>query len=238
MPEFELRLAETSEKTNEEEILLAVKNASVITYKRYAIALEGTQKAVVSTMDEAKEVVEELKKELGGDLDLNIAVSEIYDSNNTEIESVEVAVEKLNDDEIVQTKLKELGSTVNGVLLHLPIEGSTVITSRFGSRSSGYHTGLDIATSLGTPIHAVAKGTVKFAGWQGSYGNLVIISHGNGVETYYAHCNKIYVTSGQTVSIEDTIAEVGTTGNSTGPHLHLEIRVNGQIQNPQNYLYK
>ena len=84
---------------------------------------------------------------------------------------------------------------------------------------------------------SIASGTVTYAGYKGSYGNLVIISHGNGVQSYYAHCNKLLVSVGQTVSAGQVIAQVGSTGNSTGPHLHLEIRINGKAVNPQNYLY-
>lgn len=240
MPEFEFELVNIDKETNEEEILLAVQDTAIITYRRYAITLDGTQKAVVSTMDEAKDVVDEIKDELGQDLELNLAVIEIYDSNDIELQSVETAVAKVNDDDAIKEIIKQNESTVNGVLLHLPLseEIPKTISSRFGSRNGGYHTGLDIATSIGTPIYAVANGTVTYAGWQGGYGNLVIISHENGVETYYAHCSEIYVSVGQTVKTGDVISAVGSTGNSTGPHLHLEVRVNGEIKNPQNYLYK
>ena len=78
---------------------------------------------------------------------------------------------------------------------------------------------------------------MTFAGYKGSYGYMVVISHNNEIETYYGHCSKLYVTAGQKVNQGDTIAAVGNTGNSTGPHLHLEIRVNGVAYNPQNYLY-
>ena len=104
-------------------------------------------------------------------------------------------------------------------------------------RRSGSHTGLDIATSTGTAIKAVAKGKVVFAGYKGSYGYLVKVDHGKGVETWYAHCSKLYVKQGQKVSAGSKIAAVGSTGNSTGPHLHLEIRINGAAVNPQRYLY-
>mgnify|MGYP006388770055 CR=1 FL=1 len=119
--------------------------------------------------------------------------------------------------------------------LIIPLKGT--ITSRFGRRRSGIHTGLDIATSNGTPLKAAASGTVVYSAWKGSYGNLVIVDHGNGIQTYYAHCSRLYVSVGQTVSQGETIAAVGSTGNSTGPHLHLEIRVNGVAKNPQNYIY-
>ena len=129
---------------------------------------------------------------------------------------------------------------VNGVLLAVtPVSGR--ITSRFAEISnirSGAHTGTDIACSIGTPIKAVADGTVTFAARNGSYGNLVKISHGSGVETWYAHCSKIYATVGQKIEAGDVIAAVGATGNVTGPHLHLEIRINGVAVNPQKYLYK
>lgn len=118
-----------------------------------------------------------------------------------------------------------------------PVSGK--ITSRFGNVSkirSGAHTGLDISASAGTAILSCNSGTVTFAGRKGSYGNLVIVSHGNGVETWYAHCSKLYVSAGKSVSAGQTIAAVGSTGNSTGPHLHLEIRINGTPINPEKYL--
>ena len=239
MPEYEFKFVESNIETNEKEVLLAIKDTAIITYKRYAIMLEGAQKAVVSTLDEAKTVVDEIKDEFNEDLELDISVQEIYDSNNIELENVETAVANLNNDDIIIEKLKEQRATVNGVTLHLPIDENTftLITSRFGSRSGSYHTGLDVATDSGVPIHAVASGTVTQAGWNGSYGNMVTVDHGNGVETWYAHCSSIYVSVGDTVETGDTIAAVGSTGNSTGPHLHIEVRVDGVAQDPQDYLY-
>ena len=239
MPEYEFKLVDSGVETNEEEVLLAVQDTAIITYKRYAITLEGEQKAVVSTLDEAKTVVNEIKDEFNEDLELDIAVQEIYDSSNIEIESVDTAIGKLNDDEVIMQKLKEQRATVNGVTLHLPISEDTftLITSRFGSRSGSYHTGLDVATDSGTPIHAVASGTVTEAGWDGSYGYKVTVDHGNGVETWYAHCSEIYVSVGDEVETGDTISAVGSTGNSTGPHLHIEVRVDGVATDPQDYLY-
>ena len=122
-----------------------------------------------------------------------------------------------------------------GVSLSSPISGT--ITSRFGERGGG-HTGLDIAGSTGTSIRAAAAGTVVYAKHTGTgYGLCVKISHGNGVETLYAHCSSIYVKAGQHVSQGQSIAARGSTGNSTGPHLHFEVRKNGTALNPQNYVY-
>lgn len=236
MPNYELQFVDSMTNTNEEEVLVAVEKTAQITYRMYAIVLEDRQKAIVASKEEAEQVVEEIKQELNQDLELDLKILEIYDSNEITIETVEAATAKVNDDELIQTKIKEKESTVNGVVLHTPVTGT--ITSRFGSRSSGYHTGLDIATSKGTPITATAAGTVTYAGWKGNYGYLVIIDHGNGVQTYYAHCNTIYVKAGEEIEEGQTIAAVGSTGNSTGPHLHLEVRVNGSVVNPQNYLYK
>ena len=132
-------------------------------------------------------------------------------------------------------KTVDYSKTSLGITLVKPVNGT--ITSRFGRRSGGIHTGLDIANSSGTPIKAVAGGTVIYSGYKGSYGRMIVIDHGNGVQTYYAHCSKLYVSSGTYVNQGQLIAAVGSTGNSSGPHLHLEIRVNGVAKNPQNYLY-
>jgi len=128
---------------------------------------------------------------------------------------------------------------ISGRVLNTPVGG--MISSRFGERSSrrsSVHTGLDIATSLGTGFRPIMDGTVVFAGYSGSYGNIIKIDHGDGIQSWYAHCSAIYVGVGQSVSAGTTIGAVGSTGNSTGPHLHLEIRINGTPVNPQNYLYR
>ena len=130
--------------------------------------------------------------------------------------------------------------TVNGIYLaQTPIVGR--VTSRFGAYENvryGAHTGVDISAPHGAEIKVAADGVVTHASPMGTYGNLVKVSHGNGVDTYYAHCSKILVKVGQQVSAGDTIALVGSTGNSTASHLHFEVRINGKATNPQKYLYK
>ena len=126
---------------------------------------------------------------------------------------------------------------VNGQLqraFHWPTQGR--ISSPFGPRWGRMHNGIDIAVPSGTPIKAAAEGTVKFSGWNGGYGYLVIIDHGNNVETYYAHNSRNLVDVGQRVDRGQTIARSGNTGNSTGPHLHFEIRHRGRPVDPQKYL--
>lgn len=133
-------------------------------------------------------------------------------------------------------------SNANGVKFTVkPVSGT--ITSRFGRRSSPggvgstNHKGLDIAAPNGTSIYAAADGTVEFSGNKGSLGKLVIINHGNGIKSYYAHCSSLKVSAGQKVSAGTNIAAVGKTGTATGYHLHFEIRVNGTSVNPQKYIY-
>lgn len=129
----------------------------------------------------------------------------------------------------------------NGMFTH-PCPGYTRISSYFGWReqplpgASTNHKGMDFAAPTGTPIYAAAAGTVTSAGYSGNAGNLIIINHGNGLQTYYMHCHKIYVKAGQKVSKGQNIAIVGTTGNSTGPHLHFQVMSGGTPVNPQNYL--
>lgn len=94
------------------------------------------------------------------------------------------------------------------------------------------HTGIDLDNRARPPVYATADGTVEYAGWLGGYGNLIIVSHGGGMQTYYAHLDKIYVAEGQTVSKGEAIAQMGSTGRSTGSHLHFEVRQNGRPVNP------
>jgi murein DD-endopeptidase MepM/ murein hydrolase activator NlpD len=109
------------------------------------------------------------------------------------------------------------------------------VTSEYGPRWGRMHRGIDLGASTGTAIGASKAGTVIFAGWQGGYGRLLLIDHGDGVVTAYAHMSQINVSSGS-VSQGQTIGLVGSTGNSTGPHLHFETRVNGSAVNPRQYL--
>jgi len=115
-----------------------------------------------------------------------------------------------------------------------PVNGTVV--SGFGWRWGRMHEGIDISASSGTPIWAAAAGTVIHAGWLGGYGNLVVVDHGDGLATAYAHASAILVGVGQLVSQGETVSLVGSTGNSSGPHLHFEVRVNGVAVDPLLYL--
>lgn len=112
------------------------------------------------------------------------------------------------------------------------------ITSRYGPRWGSFHYGVDLASRTGTPIKAADSGTVSFAGYKGTYGYMVEINHGGGYTTRYAHCSKIYVKVGQKVYKDKTIAAVGSTGRSTGPHVHFEVRKYGKTMDPLTMINK
>ena len=125
--------------------------------------------------------------------------------------------------------------------LGYPFAGS--ITSTFGHRENPFggegvetHKGLDIKGPMGGQVKAMAKGVVKFSGQKGGYGNCIIIKHGNGFETLYGHLSKILVNAGQQIDIGQQIGNIGSTGRSTGPHLHYEIHRNGRQINPESFL--
>lgn len=283
MPEYEFELVSNvkENETKEEEILALVEESAEIKCRTYAIKLDGNEKGIVNTQEEAEAVVNEIKANTTEGVELNLEIEEQEKDKkdiNPDTTTVEVAKTEINKD--VEVKVREYekeqeelkqqeekrkqeeaakiaaakkaasvsarGTAITrgtagesipatGAIFMRPVNGAT-ITSKYGKRSSGFHTGTDFAIALGTPAYAAASGTVTFAGWKGSYGYLVIIDHGNGYQTYYAHCSALYVTAGQTVTQGQNISAVGSTGNSTGPHLHFEIRYNGNTLNPQNYV--
>lgn len=252
LPEYDMCLMKKDTDDKKDEIFNTVVASGVAYYKYYAVLNKGEEQYYVSTYEECESIINNLKEKESNNID-DITYTIKYETELKEFTDTETAVAGLYVEKpkpVVQAQPVAVGSvntslnvnysyaSLGSVSLIRPVSGT--ISSRFGARSSirsSAHTGLDIATSRGTPIAAAASGTVTFAGWKGAYGNLIVITHGDGVQTYYGHCNAIYVSAGTYVNQGQTIGEVGTTGNSTGPHLHLEVRVNGVAYNPQNYLY-
>lgn len=117
-----------------------------------------------------------------------------------------------------------------------PADGQ--VSSGFGPRWGTMHEGMDIAAGSGSPVRAATTGVVRKASWYGGYGNAVIIDHGNGVKTLYGHNSKLLVKPGDRVEAGQVIAKVGSTGDSTGPHLHFEVQVDGEKINPRPWLKK
>ena len=287
VPEYSATLVSANESTDESSIIKLLKLKAEVTYKLYAVTLDGEDKAYVDTMEEAQEEVNKLSEQYGEKIESEFGIREVYTNNSLEYKNMKYAtIAKLDDSIDTDIKAKEEAAAeaarieaekkaaeqaearrkaavqraeeesssynyveteelndvdVNGITFAVaPVSGH--ISSRFGVNESvrnHTHKGLDIAASNGTSISAVADGTVDYARFNsGGYGYLVIISHGNGVQTYYAHCSKLFVSEGDTVSAGDVIAAVGSTGHSTGNHLHFEVRIDGQQVNPQRYVYQ
>ena len=143
--------------------------------------------------------------------------------------------------EQVLLRLQSEGEYIGGVM-KWPVPGNTRISSPYGNRrhpilgTNRFHAGIDIPASTGTNIIAAAAGRVAFAGSQGGYGRTVIIDHGGGIMTLYAHCSQLLVSEGEQVTQGKVIAKVGSTGMSTGPHLHFEVRENGKYVDPMPWL--
>lgn len=131
---------------------------------------------------------------------------------------------------------KKIPATRGTGVFKRPVGG--IITSPYGPRWGSFHSGIDIGARTGTPIKAADGGVVTYSGWRGNYGYLVEIDHGGGFKTRYAHCSRIYVKTGERVYKDKTIAAVGNTGRSTGPHLHFEVIKYGNTKNPSNYINK
>ena len=236
-PEYEFKLVEKSQEENDDEIIVALQKELEITYKYYEIASKDEVIENVEDKETAEKLVNEIK-ELS-DSEINLTINEKTTNALEEVQIDELEVAKANTIEKLNIDTTEEISNINGIkIATLPVTGT--ISSRYGVSSKirvSTHTGLDIATATGTPIKVIADGTVTFAAYSGSYGYLVKVDHGNGVETWYGHTSKMLVKAGQEVKSGDTIALVGSTGNSTGPHLHFEVRINGEHVNPQKYLY-
>ena len=248
LPEYSLCLLKKENASNDDEIFEKIKNSGTTYYEYYAILDEDEEKYYVSSKEEAEEILDKLKEKKSRNIE-DLAYTQIHSTELKEFEDSETVIDELFEKPIVVAygyttyngakivNSSKPSAAVSGIGLIKPVSG--IITSRFGPRASGNHTGLDIAGPIGTTIAAAAGGTVVFSGWDNyGLGYAVKISHGNGVETVYGHCSKLYVKTGEVVESGQAIAAMGSTGNSTGSHLHLEIRVNGVRHNPQLYLYK
>ncbi|MFU0799959.1 MAG: M23 family metallopeptidase [Xylanivirga thermophila] len=146
----------------------------------------------------------------------------------------------LNKDPDLEQTAHNLNVYLEHIPTFVPVKGR--ITSRFGIRNDPFnstkkfHAGLDVAAPRGTPIKSAASGTVIMADRNSGYGNMIMIDHGNGLSTVYGHASKLLVKEGDKIKKGDIIAEVGSTGRSTGPHLHFEVRLNGEPIDPVNYI--
>lgn len=179
----------------------------------------------------------ELQVKIAGVYGQREVVKEVTKENGAIVSSTELEAQVVSEPQPqVMLKGTKSVSTLVGTGSFTSPMGYLEVSSPYGSRGSGRHTGVDFRNPKGTPIYVVDDGVVVFAAYQGTYGNLVKVSHGNGVETWYAHCDTMQVKIGDVVKKGDQIATVGDTGRATGYHLHFEVRKNGVPQNPMNYL--
>lgn len=232
---------------NEDTVIENLKSNAKKIYKVYEVydTTDESTAIYVNSEEEANNLIDTLKSDYSKVTD-NLAITVLYLEEPVSEESIANAKASINSKltEEQETKVAEEeeieSHTVNGIYLAcLPVSTGHV-SSRFGSRESirdHVHKGLDIAASYGTDIKAVADGTVIFSGVSSGYGNFIKIDHGNNVVTCYGHCSKLLVSVGQEIKAGDVIAKVGSTGNSTGNHLHFEIRINDVQVNPEKYLY-
>lgn len=197
--------------------------------KELATEIKEKKKEIAAKAEEVKQIYASLKER-----------REAYERQIAEMERSSNELERIILAKIAErtkTKIQIVGSTGS---IDWPLRGR--ITSVYGRRKSPFsrgwhmHTGLDIAAPYGETIRAADGGEVISAGWWGGYGKAVVIDHGKKISTVYGHMSRIYVQSGNSVKKGQIIGLVGSTGYSTGPHLHFEVRVNGKHQNPNKYL--
>lgn len=203
---------------------------------------------IVAKIKDREEIPYESKKV--EDKTLSKGTKKVKQLGRNGIADVEKVVTLLNDDTMDEdiTKITVIEKAVDEIIAYgsktsmyaatgrfiMPSRG--VITSRYGYRWGRMHEGVDIAAPRGTAIVAADSGKVCFSGWRSGYGYCVMINHGNGYQTLYGHASKLYVKTGEYVKKGEKIAAVGSTGRSTGPHLHFEVRVNGSSKNPLKYI--
>lgn len=213
--------------------------------------VEDKKETIDKNKEEAKVIKDELVKDKEGLEEDKSELKNLKEELLKEEEALEEKLQKIAAKESIVSNNSTSdnsnsgsSSTSNAVISNgsWPVPGYSRISSPFGYRihpvlgTKKLHTGIDIPAPTGTPAVAVASGTVIYSGVQGSYGNTVMIRHDNGLVSLYAHNSSLVVKVGDRVKKGQVVTKIGSTGRSTGPHLHFEIRVNGTPQNPLNYL--
>ena len=244
---FELLLTKRKLKLNYD-IIGDIKKEAIPIYKYYSLYKGNERKYCFETYEEANSIIKELEKSNSDVKQLNIKVEYLKDKK--EYGAKKIAKKELfKAITVPRTKSKSASVSYKGVsgakpTLDLkfttPLTG--IITSPFTLSNrqvlgmNSPHSGIDIARPTGTPIRAAASGSVVIASYKGSYGNMIELDNGNEIVTVYGHLSRIAVSVGQRVKAGQVIGYVGSTGRSTGPHLHFEIRKNGIALNPAYYV--
>lgn len=265
-PTYEFSFVKKDTYVDDSEVVEKVIAKCDVYYRVYGINVDDTEKFVVDTVKEAQEIVDKINEEQKDyDKKATVEISEKFVQEYKVPDDIQVAVNDVNtalkesNDEYVKSQVKKVTTSYaagsastytvpeeillamqseNGSLNFThPLNSAGIITSRYGLRSRNNHKGIDIGAPTGTPIYAAEEGIVTYAGWYYGYGYLIKVQHINGYETYYGHCSKIVCNAGDKVTKGQLIGYVGNTGNSTGPHLHFEVRANGTAYNPESFIY-
>ena len=260
-PDYEFTLIKKEIATNDDFVFATIKDACDVYYRVYGINVDGDEKFVVESIKEAQEIVDKINEEQKKfTKQSKVEVSEKFAMQYELLDDVDVAVNNIvsnlketNNKVIKKTPVYSSSTVVSTggtvpeeILLALkesnadlsfrnPLD-TPIVTSRFGIRARDNHKGLDLAAKQGTPIHVAEDGIVTFVGWYYGYGNFVRVQHANGIETCYGHCSAFNTSVGANVTKGDVIAYVGSTGNSTGPHVHFEVRIDGTPYNPEQFI--
>lgn len=204
----------------------------------------GGERPKTASSPDLANLISAVKKIRGNEADPNLLpVPDTFAGDPNDAQVISLYQEEFGPD-AVDGLIRPAGvdgtAPVEKMSFQMPVSGR--ISSGFGNRfhpidkKIKFHAGIDIAAPKGTAIGAAAEGVVVFAGWRKGYGNLVIVQHPDGRETFYGHASKIFAAKGDQVVAGQKIAEVGSTGKSTGPHLHFEVREDGQPVDPKRFL--
>lgn len=213
-----------------------IKNCIKLSYAQYELTIDSKTTFYFKSEAEAEEYKEKIesKVEIAKTIVDSVKVTSQADLDSKYAEITQpIVVAKTNSPTVTSRGGGTTRTTTQGIL---PITSYVYISSGYRTSSRPSHTGVDFAAYYGTPILAWQSGTVIRASWYGSYGNCIEVKHSNGYVTRYAHCSSYNVKVGQTVSQGDVIGYVGSTGNSTGNHLHFEVMINGTFYNPMGYI--
>lgn len=218
---------------------------------KVSLSLDKIDQSQTATLTDMEEQADTKARRIGGVLsDLGVNVSKMPPAGGIGGPYIPLKVPKGNGAferqlyriNVARAQINRYTQTLAAVPVRKPVLGSVDMSSPFGARMDPFmkgpaiHAGIDLRGDSGDPVRVTATGTVVTAGWNGGYGNMVEVNHGNGLSTRYGHMSKIEVKVGQHVAIGQTIGRIGSTGRSTGPHLHYETRIDGDAVDPQKFL--
>lgn len=255
-----LRFSQTVYKAHQEQQeLLVYRNEKAVQEQKIGQLLQENE-VIEKEMTELSKLEEAVRRELGESgiqpSRSGIDRSKYLGQGGPQAAKIEAVDIYAAQNKVLKEKIKERKTTLNDLLEKLretncrkaampdlwPTNGGTITSNYggrsdpFGNRSYDWHPGIDIANDYGAPVYASAAGTVEEAGWVSGYGRYIRLQHGYGYETAYGHMSALAVQAGQNVKKGDVIGYVGSSGYSTGPHVHFEVLVNGQTTNPLNLL--